>query len=331
MSGNLFKDLLMFKSLITLALTFSFSAFAQGELPRDGRIDIWPSIPFIKGADLCNYADAYGQTRTEYMGSMVGNAERLLQSGATGSEALKLLVAFNSLYDRNQAIATQHQYLDVTLESTFKAFFDQYYRDLRPKIKRVSFTHVADIQSIVHAARNGQRAGVLTNAMLAKLDFIAYGTYAYAPSCRGDILVTLHLVGRDGRTDNYEAQGKPATVMSQIASKIFEQYQRTNFPNTARIGNRQVQLIGALNGTVDQASSPELAAVACETLGGRLPNQLELELLDAYGDWNGGVSLGDKVWAMPGGKVYHPGLRNPSPVREVWEVNDKSFYYYCVK
>ena len=331
MPENLFKDVSMLKSLLALTFAFSFSAFAQGELPRDGRVDIWPSIPFIKGADLCNYADAYGQTRSEYMGSMVGHAERLLYSGATGAEALKLLVSFNSLYDRNQAIATQHQYLDVTLESTFKAFFDQYYRDLKPKIKRVSFTHVADIQSIVNAARNGQRAGVLTQAMLAKLDFIAYGTYAYAPSCRGDILVTLHLVGRDGKTENFQAQGKPATVMSKIASEIFELYQRTSFPNTARIGNRQVQLIGALNGTVDQASSPELAQMACETLGGRLPNQLEIELLDAYGDWNGGVSLGDKVWAMPNGKVYHPGLRNPTPVRDPWEVNEKSFYYYCVK
>jgi hypothetical protein len=62
-----------------------------------------------------------------------------------------------------------------------------------------------------------------------------------------------------------------------------------------------------------------------------LPNRLEIELIDSYGDWSGGVSLGEKVWAMPNGKVYHPLLRNPTPVRERWEVNERTYLYYCVR
>ena len=316
---------LMFLSLISL------SASAQVKMPKDGRIDIWPTIPFIRGADACNYADAYGRTRAEYMDGMVRNASSLMESGARGREALQLLVAFTSLYDRNQEIASRYQYLDVTLESTLKSYLDSYYRNLRPKTKKISFTHVNDLLAVVRAAANGQRDGYLDPAMLNKLDFIAYGSYALAPNCRGDIQVTLHLMGRNGMSESFVASGKPDTVMSKIASEMFELYQRTSFPTTLRIGNNHLTIVGGLNGSVDRVSDPKLAEQACLTLDARLPNQLEMELIDSYGDWSGGISLNDQVWAYPGGKVYHPGLRNPSPIRETWEVNERTYLYYCVR
>lgn len=297
----------------------------------DQRIDIWPSIPFIRGADLCNYRDAYGQTRSEYMQQMVGHARNLMSAGAYGSEALEMLVGFNQLYDRNQAIATRGQYLDVTLESTLKGYLDQYYRDLRPLEKKISFTHVGDILSVVRAAMNGQRDGSLTYEQLDRLDYIAYGTYALAPNCRGDIQVTLHLIGKDGASESFIGRGRPEIVMSQIASELFTRFQRTQFPSTVRIGNRMLTLVGGLNGSVDRVHSPRLAQQACETLDARLPNQTELELLDARGDWSGGVSLNNETWAMPNGKIYAPYLRNPTPVRDPWQVNAKVFLYYCVR
>jgi hypothetical protein len=321
----------MFKLLYVFAAAFSLSAIASVPLPADGRIDIWPTIPFVRGADLCKYADAYGRTRSEYMSDMVTHAENLMYAGAKGKEALQLLSAFNQLYDRNQAIAIRHQYLDVTLESTFKAYMDQYYRDLRPRIKKLSFQHVNDIMNVVNAAKRGQRDGYLDNNLLNKLDYIVYGTYALAPNCRGDIQVTLHMIGRDGTSESFEGTGHPSTVMSQIASEIFTLYQRTSFPSVVKVGRRHIELIGGFNGSVDVASSPEIAEQACETLGGRLPNQMELELLDGYGDWSGGVSINDKVWAMANGNVYHPRLRNPTPVRHRTQVNDTSFLYYCVR
>lgn len=319
------------RKLLIAASLITSTVFGAG-LPKDGRIDIWPTIPFVRGADLCKYLDAYGQTRNEYMDGMVQRAKSLMEGGAKGKEALQLLVEFNSLYDRNQAIATQHQYMDVTLEATLKSYLDSYYRNLKPKDKKVSFTHVNDIYSVIRATNNGQRDGYLNDTMLAKLDYIAYGTYALAPTCRGDIQVTIHMIGKNGKSESFVATGNPQTVMSQIATEIFEKYQRTQFNNgTIRIGKKQLQLVGALNGTVGTVSSPELAEEACDTLDARLPTRLEMELLDSYGDWSGGVTLGEKAWAYPGGKVYHPLLRNPTPIREKWEVNDDEFLYYCVR
>lgn len=320
---------------IYLSLTFlavlTSQAFSQVNIPADGRVDIWPTIPFVRGADLCAYQDAYGQTRQQYISSMVGSAKSLIEAGAKGKEALELLVNFSNMYDHNQALAVKHQYLDVTLESTLKAYLSSYYRDLRPKTTKVSFSHVNDIVSIVNAAKNGQRDGWLDQKILDKLDYIAYGTYALAPNCAGDIQVTLHMIGRNGLTESYIATGRPEFVMSTIASEIFTQFQRTQFPSKIKIGNKMLTLVGGLNGSVDRVQDPLFAIEACATLDARLPTHMELEMLNSYGDWSGGVSVNDETWALPDGKVFAARLRNPSPVREKWEVNAEEFLYYCVR
>ncbi|MCX7978564.1 MAG: hypothetical protein N2578_06125 [Bdellovibrionaceae bacterium] len=314
---------------VLLSIFFVSKAFAN--TPQDGRVDIWPTIPFIRGADLCAYKDAFGQSRSEYMRSMVRLATEFMFGGARGREALSLLVQFNELYDRNVALATQYHYLDVTLESTLKAYLDNLYRDIQPRTRKVSFTQVSDLLTLVHVVKNGKRDGYLDEEQLQKLDYIAYGTYALAPDCRGSIQVTLHLVGKNGETRTYLAQGVPATVMSQIAARLFEDFQRTRFPSTLRVGNKTLELVGGLNGSVDRVMHPRLAEQACATLQARLPNRLELEIINSYGDWSGGVSFSGRVFAYPGGKVYHPRLQNPDPVREVWEVNAEEYLYYCVR
>ena len=305
----------MIKKIISLTLSVFSLTVAAKSLPADGVVDIWSTIPFVRGADLCKFSDAYKQTRSQYMNRMVSQAERLMMAGMKSKDVLPMLVAFNNLYDKNQELAQLN--LDVTLESSLKAFIDDYYRDLTPKQKKISFTNVDE----------------LSTAKVSKLDYIAYGTYTLAPSCKGNVSVTLHMVGKGGKTENYQATGSVDTVMSQIAAKIFTQYQRSQFPTSVRIGNRTLTLVGGLNGSVDKVSDPELAEQACDTLGARLPNRLEMEFIDSYGDWSGGVSLGEgeTTWAYPGGKIYNPGLRNPTPIREKWEVNDRIFSYYCVR
>lgn len=318
---------LLFFSLFAIA----FASTSIASPPADGRTDIWPTIPFIRGADLCRYKDAYGQTRSEYMSKMAKLASGLMWAGASSRNAFLSLYNFNHLYDQNLAMATQYQYLDVTLESTLKSYLSGYYRDLRPRIQKISFTDLNNLLSIIRAAADGQRNVNLPPSLLAKLDYIAYGSYALAPNCNGDIQVTLHLVGRTGDVRSYLGHGPPAMVMSQIASKIFEDFQRTQFPSTVKVGSKNLTLIGGMNGSVDVAASPLIAKQSCETLNARLPDEFELEMLNAYGDWSGGVSLNNQYWALPSGKVFAPMLRNPSPVREVWEVNASEFSYYCVK
>lgn len=309
--------------LVLLALCSVQTAFAK-------LANIWPSIPFIRGADLCSYHNAYSQTKQEYMAQMVRNAQDLMAYGAYGIEALHMLESFDRLYTKNQALAS-YQNFGVTLEASLKAFVDGYHRDLHPRVKKISFQHLNSLQSIVTNLRSGLPIGNFDESMMKDLDFIAYGTYSLAPNCRGNLQVTLHLIGRDGMTSSYTGTGHPSTVMSIIASQIYTEFQRTEFPSTVRVGHNELTIIGGLSGSVDEVSDLKMAELACETLDARLPTATELDLINAYGDWSGGVGLGNAVWALPNGKVFHPGLRNPSPVRNPWEVNAKTFKYYCVR
>lgn len=293
--------------IFLLIIGFGFNSFAAP-------VNIWPAIPFTRGADLCRYKDAYSQTRSEYMSKMSALASQLMWNGASPRDSLTLLNGFNQLYDQNLALAAQNGYLDVTLESTLKSFISGYYRDLRPREQKISFTaRQVDLQ------------------LYNSLSFVAYGTYALGPGCNGDIQVTLHLIGRQGDVKSYLGQGPPSVVMSRIAAKIFEDFQRTQFPSRIKVGQKILTLVGGMNGSVDVAASPLIASQSCETLNARLPDEFELEILNAYGDWSGGISLNENYWALPSGKVFAPMLRNPSPVREVWEVNATEFSYYCVK
>lgn len=321
----------MKKTLFIGVILLLSMPFTHANLAADQRVDIWPSIPFIRGADLCSYQDTYGQTRTQYMQQMVGMAQDLMSSGAFGPEALEMLVEFNKMYERNQAYATRGYYLDVTLESTLKSYLDKFYRDIRPLEKKLSFTHVGDMMTLVRSAMAGQRDGSLNQEQLKRLDYFAYGSYALAPNCRGDIQVTLHLIGKDGVSESFIGSGRPGQVMSQIASELFSRFQRTQFPSSIKVGEEQITLVGGLNGSVDRAHSPAIARRACQTLEARLPTKQELELLDARGDWSGGVSLRSETWVIENSKIYAPYLRNSSPIVEPWQINAKIFSYYCVR
>lgn len=312
------------KCLSILATVFAMSATHAAVTPTDGRVDIWPTIPFIRGADLCRFSDAYGQTRMQYLNQMMKLAAG---RDSAGPEAL---IAFNDLYEKNLTLASQTSF-EVTLEATLKAYTDSYFRNLQPKVKKLSFTDTNDILSVIRNAQDGV-VPTLDQATLNRIDYIAYGTYALAPNCKGDLQVTLHLVGKDGQTESFVGTGRADIVMSQIASEIFVRFQRTQFPSAVKVGSQWLTLVGGFNNSVDHAPTSKNAEEACETLDARLPTEKELEILNVYGDWSGGVSLNNKVWALSNGYVYVPYMKNPSPVRSQTEMTlSDGVLYYCVK
>jgi hypothetical protein len=74
-----------------------------------------------------------------------------------------------------------------------------------------------------------------------------------------------------------------------------------------------------------------VAEKACVQNKSRLPLLAEYEYLSALGDWNGGITLDHKYWAMADGHILAPDLRNPSPVRHPEEINSNTINYYCVR
>ena len=59
---------------------------------------------------------------------------------------------------------------------------------------------------------------------------MAWGTYGYAPGCRGDVRLALHLEMRTGQPHSFSAQGSPIQASGLITAQIFRFYQPTRLP-----------------------------------------------------------------------------------------------------
>ncbi len=292
---------------------------------------LWPTIPFIRGQDLCQYQDAYGRSKSENTQALTQNMIGLLREGASSGNAFAIVLAMDELTNKNRALASTGLGMDVVLEGSLKASLDAIYRDINPQQKRVAFFNPLPLIQVVRELHDQKRQGYLDQRYLAGLSGVVWGIYSFSPTCRGDVTVTLHIETKEGVTHNFQGQGTPETVMQGIAGQVFEYFQRTRFPSKVKYGNGFVELLGAPGSPISHATSPENAEKSCEKLQGRLPTAEEYIFLSSLGDWSGGVTLRHEFWAMANGMVMAPDLPNPSPVRKAEEIRVNEYHFYCVQ
>jgi hypothetical protein len=259
---------------------------------------LWPTILFAKGQDLCQFEEAYGATRLEQINEMSNQIKDMMRMGASTPEGLDVLINLDALTDKNRSQATSGQRMDITLEASLKAYLDRMYLGFNPQDIKLQFFNPGPLSELIKNLRDHQRQDKLDIQQLAALNGIAWGTYAYGPGCRGDLLVTLHIELNNGQTVSFQAQDKPEKVMASIAADIVRHFQRTTFPTMVMMGDKSLVLVGTAGKPINTAPTPLIAEKSCALLKARLPTQDEYEFLSIKGDWNNGVSLDHKVWAL---------------------------------
>jgi hypothetical protein len=301
-------------------------AHAQSSAPA-----LWPSIPFIRGADLCQYQDAYSRSRSSLMREMSAQVKELVFLGATPEEALVPLVVIDGLITKNRALATGGPGWDVTLEAAIKSSLDQMMREASPRVRKIGFFNPGPLTDLLSNLREQRQRGPLDARLLSRISGVAWGTYTFASGCRGDILLTVHVELRSGETFSFSGSGLPETAAHMVANRMFTAFQTTRFPSDVLLGNKRLTLVGTPAGPVTHTPTPADAERACLSMSARLPTAEEYEQLSMLGDWSGGVSLKHDIWALAGGKVLAPDLRNPSPIRSADEVRGQDLHFYCVR
>ena len=294
-------------------------------------VTLWPTIPFIRGQDLCQYQDAYGRSRSAHRKEMIRDVTELMAMGAETKDAVQAITTIDKLIDKQRQMARIGSGMDVTLESVIKSSLDQIYRELQPKERKLSFFNPTSLIDLLTELKEQHRQDRVDAKQLARLSGLAWGTYAFAPSCNNDILLSLHVTLHGGETYNFNAKGEPEWVANAIANMLFKQFQTTHFPSEVKLNGTRLTLVGAPGSPVSHVPTPEMAEKACASVKARLPTWEEYELLGILGDWNGGVSLNHNVWTLTGGKVLSPTLRNPSPVRQPEEARGEDLHFYCVR
>jgi hypothetical protein len=263
------KYFMTFKAWRTLCL--SLSALLLSGLAPAAQVALWPTIPFVRGQDLCQFQDAYGRSRAQQTGDMARLLGDLIRAGADPKQAPELLQTMDSLIDQGRQRATGGFGMDVLLEGSFKAALDRVYEQHQPRVRQVSFFNPTALTELVRVLRAQQRQGSLEAKQLGGLTGVAWGTYSYSPGCKGDVLVTLHIETQPGQTYNYQARGMPESVMGQIAYQVFSQFQKTRFPSQVMHLGKTLELLGAPGNVLGTTNSPRKAQYACECIQARLP------------------------------------------------------------
>ena len=255
----------------------------------------------------------------------------LISSGMDTQAAASILITLDDLVDKNRAMATAGKGMDVLLESSLKAYIDADTIGINPENTRITFANQGAIDQFLIALGENKRLEHFNSLDLLKVRGFIWGTYSYAPNCKGDLWVTIHIQLPKDESVSFQAQGKPEMVMQLIANQMVTHFQRTRFPTVIQMGDTTLVLVGAPGSSINQAPNAEIARVACKMFNARLPTEEEYEYLSILGDWNGGVSLDHMFWALPDKKVLSPDTRNPSPVRTHAEIHYAEVNFYCVK
>lgn len=317
----------LFKCLILFALScVTFSASAQSSAPA-----LWPTIPFIRGQDLCQYQDVYSRGRSALMREMGAQVKELVFLGATPAEASVPLVLIDSLIAKNRALATGGPGWDVTLEAAVKSSLDQLMREVSPRVRKIGFYNPGSLVDMLNNLSAQRRRGALDARLLGRISGVAWGTYSFASGCRGDIVLTVHVELRNGQTFSFSGTGMPDVAAQMVASRMFTAFQATHFPSEVLLAGKRLSLVGTPAGPVTHVPTPAEGERACAAMNARLPTAEEYEQLSLLGDWSGGVSLNHDIWVLPGGRVLAPDLRNPSPIRSADEVRGQDLHFYCVR
>lgn len=294
-------------------------------------LHVWPTIPFIRGQDLCQYQDAYGQSRAQQAQDIARELGLLLQGGANPQASMDLLETVDRLIQRGRTQATTGFGMDMLLEGSFKAALDRLYDEIHPKTRHIRFFNPSPLNELVRELRDQKRQGYLDASMLGSLNAVAWGSYSYSPNCKGDVVVTLHIETTRGQTFSYQARGLPESVMQTLASQAFQQLQKTHFPSTVTYRGQKLLLLGSPGAPIGEVSAPRKAQSACENINARLPTPGEYVFLSELGDWNGGINAARGLWALSDERIWAPELPKPSPVRSASEIHASDIRYICVR
>ena len=324
----------MLMAVILVCLPASAWAQAAAPLPTAQQPSraLWTTVPFVRGQDLCQYEDAYGRSRSALRQELTREVRQMMLLGAAPVEAAAAVVAMDGLIDKNRRLATAGMGMDVLLEGSIKAQLDRIYGEIRPQLRAIRFHNPATLIDILHDVREQRRQGQLNAEQLRRIDGLMWGTYSYAPGCRGEVVVSLHVEMRDGSSVSFGCTGRPEHVAAQLASQVFQHFQGTRAPSTVVVDGQRLAIVGAAPGRLTaQASSLGMAQAACRAQAARLPTLTELEQIGLLGPWNGGVQLGTDGWLLPDGRLYVPSMPRPSPVRSMDEMGGDDFHFFCVR
>lgn len=158
---------------LLLALATGLACFTTSAT-RAEPITLWPSVPFVRGQDICQFTDAYGLGKRQQTGAMIGHLERLLAAGIDPEQAVDALRSIDQIVERDRSEARRGDGIDTLLEGSFKASLEEIYARAAPETRMLEFFNPAALDQALAEVRSKRSDRKSALSSLKKVDAFAW-------------------------------------------------------------------------------------------------------------------------------------------------------------
>ena len=296
---------------------------------------LWPSVPFFRGQDACQHQyqeAAQDKEESDRIREMTIHLNMLFKEKQASPDEVKLMRKIITLFPRHKGLRGDRESMGQRLETHLKTSLRLTHRKLMSVDPKLRFQSTSALKAILAKLDDTEISSELKAADVGLSGF-AWGIYSRMPDCHQEIAVTIYIEVTGAESLRFGWEGPPETVMTTIAEQMTGHFQHTHFPSRVRIGQAYLTILNTPSTPVDgrHADRPEAAQEYCTSMQARLPLQSEYEYLSQLGDWRGGVTLFDGLWALANNEVFDPEGRQSMRQLGSDRGNGHSVFFYCVR
>lgn len=286
--------------------------------PQEQQFLVWPNMPVIRATDFAEYR----MDREIFSKLHDGAADP-----ATTIDALKAVDDLQVHHDR-RAMADLGRSLNVQLI----AELDRLVRSaniLTPKL-RFDFADIKPSELQRPAALDAKNLDAL-KAKVRQITLVGYLTYTRLDGMAVQLTGTLVKLS-NGRSQSFMVTAPVSSVADVLARVWFDYFYGNRFPQHSN-PMADKEWLTAAPGHLGKLVSREAAQRYCASQKATLPSLLEMELGEAAGFHQGGISLmEDSHYHMQDGLYYSSETSNvDGRMRKNLMPSVSNGYYYCIR
>lgn len=279
---------------------------------------IYNQITAREGMDMQSFHEMFSRTTSDLRREYINEARSLLRAGATGAEAMQMVLSFDDrVYDR-RVIAKRGT--GETLARYVKAGFEAFYRK--------------------HQSEGGKRLLDFSPSENSKYSINL--TWGVRPTVSGKtgLYVSAEMTNEDTMVSRtFTSRGPIGSidrVGQAIAFQIVHGLHKTSFPLSTRLNGNRITVYNPTSYTPPSQTQwrtyKKLADQDCRSRGLRLIKEREITELFSRGIYHGGATQGKSNWVFDNGHL-DPRSRPNIHWSNAWEnmpYPNRTVKHFCV-
>jgi len=270
-----------------------------------------------QGVDMAEFSEMFSRTTSELRKEYIREAEQLLKAGATGSEALAMILQFDDrVYDRRQVAK-------IGMGKSIASYFRNGLESIYDSFENQGGQRLIEITSPGYAKYSSHLLwGVRPGA----------GVYAVLKLTNTDTGITRSFASRS-KIQNLDMLGK------SLALLVFNSLHKTRFPLKTRVNGRDITVNGIK--TLTTRSYVQFRYMLktidenCKAFGSRMATTREMRHFFARGFYQGGLTRGKAHWGIKQNSYTYGIVDGEYPLGRTTALENSPFSrtvkYICVK